>query len=171
MIREALVRQRAATTLGDTRVEQPPVDLDLVARAVGIRIRREANLPPGLKACYDDVRFEVRVRERLSGNEERFAIAHEIGHHVLEHGGQECWNLGLAGESLPIDELDVGVDFEAEASRFASELLVPRAWCRADLVKGLQPGDIAIRYRVSREVAFIAIDTYRFRLPRGRGRR
>jgi Zn-dependent peptidase ImmA (M78 family) len=46
---------------------------------------------------------------------------------------------------------------EDEADYFASVLLVPPAWLKADVARGLSADDLADRYQVSREVMFIAL--------------
>jgi Zn-dependent peptidase ImmA (M78 family) len=171
VIRDALVSKLARDTVADSGISEPPVDLDLIARRAGISIMRGASLPSGMKACYDDHRAEVRVRSGLTSNEERFAVAHELGHHFLEHGGHECRGVEFAAVVLDIDDASGDVDAEREASAFAGQLMVPREWCRRDLEAGMTEPGVAVRYHVSKEVAFITVQAYRFRLGRGHRRR
>lgn len=170
VIRDALVKKLAADAVAESGLKQPPVDLDLVAQRAGVTLKRAVELPRGMKACYDDGRAEIRVRPGLGWHEERFAIAHELGHHFLEHGGQECWGVQLAGDVVDLDDSSGDVAVESEASRFGGQLLVPREWCRKDVEAGMTPTDIAARYDVSKEVAFITVDAYRFRVSRPRRR-
>jgi Zn-dependent peptidase ImmA (M78 family) len=166
VIRVALVKKLAADAIVDAGLKEPPVDLDAVAERAGVTLKRGVELPRGMKACYDDRRAEIRVRPGLGRHEERFAIAHELGHHFLEHGGQECRGVQLVGDVVDLDDSSGDVAVEPEASRFGGQLLVPREWCRRDLEAGRTPTDIAARYDVSKEVAFITVDGYRFRTKR-----
>jgi len=168
VIRDALVRKAAEDALAQSRQEAPPVDLDAVAGKAGATIRRGVPLPAGMKACYDDKRAEVRVRSGTAHIDERFAVAHELGHHFLEHGGRECTAAGFAEGLVDLDDASGDVDVEAEASAFAGQLLIPREWCRRDLEAGLTEPQIAERYDAPRSTAFITVQRYRFRLKRKR---
>jgi Zn-dependent peptidase ImmA (M78 family) len=101
-------------------------------------------------------------------DQERFALAHELGHHALNHGSIVCYDTGLVGDSAPLDEMDVGIDFESEANRFAGTLLIPRDACREDMERGAKYPDIAQKYVVSLTATAIAIDQYEFRFAKRR---
>jgi Zn-dependent peptidase ImmA (M78 family) len=170
VFRDALVRKVAADAVAQSGQEGPPVDLNLIASRAGVAVRRSVPLPPGMKACYDEQRAEIRVRNGLVHIEERFAVAHELGHHFLEHGGQECMAAGFAQGVIELDDPSGDVDVEAEAQAFAGQVLIPREWCRRDMEAGLREPEIAERYDAPRSTAFITVQRYRFRLKR-RGRR
>lgn len=88
----------------------------------------------------------------------RFTLAHELGHLLIP------WSLGTAfchadGSSRISDEL-IGT-LEAEANRFAAELLVPRRWLltRIDHTSNISArdfADIAVEADVSPPVAILA---------------
>ncbi|MCA1636553.1 MAG: ImmA/IrrE family metallo-endopeptidase [Acidobacteria bacterium] len=102
-----------------------PANLDDVARAIGLRVRKvnskgfEGALVrvPGMARGIVAVRADIRELGR-----ERFTVAHEIGHYVLPgHGATspvcrdeqiEAWGQGATRQ-------------EDAANRFASELLLP----------------------------------------------
>jgi Zn-dependent peptidase ImmA (M78 family) len=170
VIRDGLVKKLAADAIADSGLAGPPVDLDLIAERAGVAIRRDADLPRGMKACYDDHRVEIRIRAGITHIEERFALAHELGHHFLEHGGQECRGAGFAEDVVDLDDTSGDVNVEGEASAFAGQLLIPRDWCRRDMEAGMTEPDIAERYDAPKSTAFITIRGYRFRIQR-RGRR
>lgn len=71
----------------------------------------------GFDACTffaeDDGRAPVVVRSNLTGDRQRFSIAHELGHFMIEPGG--------------------GLDAERAAHRFAGAFLVPEKAARFEL--------------------------------------
>lgn len=164
------MKKLAADAVADSGLTEPPVDLDVVAEQAGVTVKRAVELPRGMKACYDGTRAEIRIRPGLGRHEERFAFAHELAHHFLEHGGHECRGVWLAAHVVDLDDSSDDVAVETEANHFAGQLLVPRGWCRKDVEAGMTPADIAGRYDVSKEVAFITVDGYRFRVSRSRRR-
>jgi Zn-dependent peptidase ImmA (M78 family) len=166
VVREQLIEREAGVLLRQMNVTAPPVDVLAAIRLCGVAVRRVPALPGGMRAHYDPARAEIVVVEGLRDVEERFALAHELGHHVLDHGSSACWDLGLLAGNAPIEDLDVGPDFEQEAHAFARELLVPRGLYRTDLERGRSPNDLAPSYGVSQTVAWIALERYRFRLKR-----
>lgn len=146
-----------------------PVDVPtLVTREALAIILTSEELPRGMRARYEHERGRIRVRPGLPLDQERFAVAHELGHHFLDHGSVACYDAEFIGDSAPLDEIDVGIDFEAEANRFAGTLLVPRDECRRDMEAGARYPEIARRYAVSLTAATIAVEQYRFRLSRRR---
>ena len=64
--------------------------------------------------------------------------------------------------------MDVGIDFESEANRFAGTLLIPRDECRQDMEAGAKYPDIARKYIVSLTATAIAVDHYSFRFSKRR---
>lgn len=81
----------------------------------------------------------------------RFSIAHELGHLVLNHPPPPP--SALCGQPDPRRGRDDARDFEAEASAFAGELLMPEALlrkrCEVSPVSLAIPRGIAGEYRVS----------------------
>jgi ribosomal protein S27E len=69
---------------------------------------------------------------------QRFAIAHEIGHHILRHDGDRT-------------------KVEPEANAFASELLVPRADLMAAIARNSSVTALRERFGVSREAMVYAL--------------
>lgn len=123
----ALMIERGATGAA------PPVDVEGIARYLGLEIHRAPMLhagelkwvptgpvapiqPAGALAWESRVpRFDVR--ESDAGVRQRFTIAHEIGHLMLHGIGQHFRETGgFYDES------------EVEANRYAAELLMPPGW-------------------------------------------
>ncbi len=108
-----------------------PVDVERIARELGLRVRRG----PFANGMLEGT--EIGVPEGHSGAE-RFVIAHEIGHHVLRHS---------AGREK----------IEPEANAFASELLLPTARLRSAVGQGVSIRELATRFGVSRQAVVYAV--------------
>lgn len=109
----------------------PPVDLrrivdgcaeiafcSLPGTADGVVVRRS-----GRKSL-------ILVSKNLKLRRRRFTIAHELGHVLLP------WQLGMAAchaDATYVASRHAHMQMEAEANRFASELLVPSAWLREQM--------------------------------------
>lgn len=106
-------------------------------------------------------RPRVIVSKRLVGNRNRFrfTLAHELGHLVLP------WQVGSAfchPEVTYVVGADFNTELEAQANRFASELLVPRPWLSNELGDDLdelaeQIIEIAEKAQVSPITASLAL--------------
>lgn len=115
----------ARSLLRHLRVEQP-VDLELVAFATGLSIRRESptSFEGALTRIPGQAQGVVVVRRGSRGwGRERFTIAHEIGHYLLPgHGSTVC-----SGDAGMVLRAYGGDEQEVAANRFAAELLLPAA--------------------------------------------
>lgn len=97
-----------------------PVNPEQIATAAGIEVEYSNDLD-GCSGEY--CRKGERVRIFVNANEasvrQRFTLAHELGHHFMNHG--PAFRDGPAAFSVrPRDRKEV------EANRFAAELLMPR---------------------------------------------
>jgi transcription elongation factor Elf1 len=130
-----LPEYRVARAAADRRrgdQDSPPVDVEHIARGLGLEVRR---------AHFEhDGRLTGGVIEVPVGHHgaERFVIAHEIGHHVLKHTADRS-------------------KVEPEANAFASELLIPRTWLAAAVRDGLDLDGLARRFDVSRHAIVYAL--------------
>lgn len=87
-------------------------------------------------------RDEIHFNQKHSWHRRRFSIAHEIGHLLF--------NTVHAGNGS--DYYDSRSPDETEANQFASELLIPLAFIKADLKKsGATVDNLAWKYIVSKE--------------------
>lgn len=109
-----------------------PVDVEAIARAAGLTVRRG---PFGHDGLLDGTTVEV---PQGRPGAERFVIAHEIGHHELRHEGDRA-------------------KIEPEANAFASELLIPRERLAAAVGEGLGISRLAERFGASRQAVVYAL--------------
>lgn len=114
------------------------VDLDRIVLYLKIQIR----IVPleGARAQLVRVRgrrSKILLSDRLDRPEQRFSIAHEIGHLLLEHRSSD-----LRGQHGPCS---CGGEIEAEADRFAIELLLPEHVVRPGSMRSAASIDAALR--------------------------
>jgi hypothetical protein len=155
---KALARALAAAALADAGITSPPVDLDDLALARAIRIERHADLVPPLRAAYSPDHGLVRV-VALPPTVERFPIAHELGHAILDDGGAACTQAMIHEQVDAASLADVVETFdpEATASAIASQLLVPPGWLRGAVLDGRTVAELRDLFDVSGPVLMIAI--------------
>jgi hypothetical protein len=128
----ATARAAAAKVRREHAGDGIPVDVEAIAAALGLTVRRGRFPHDGL--LRDDV---IEVPEGHPGAE-RFVIAHEIGHRCLRHVGDRH-------------------KVEPEANAFASEMLVPRDVLRRELGRPQTISALARRFGVSRPAAVYAV--------------
>lgn len=104
-------------------------------------------------------RPEILINTRIPQVRQRFTLAHEFGHVIIP------WHFGTIFSSIahPSREADMAYrEKEAEANRFAAELLMPRKWIRKLLKKVDSPAEVALEIRetakVSNDAAIIALN-------------
>lgn len=109
---------------------EPPIDLELVARQLGIELRRERlDGAAGLLRMTRD-RPQVVVDTYARKARARFTLAHELGHYVLAKYPEEVVSIWRGQPSLR--------DPERFSDRFAESLLLPAEWISVELARGPQ---------------------------------
>ena len=161
MIRTKFIKQRVTKLHRAVGAVRPPLNIALVAQHCGLSIERVARLDRGVRAQYLADSARIEVLDSLAPTAERFAVAHEIGHADLGHGEQSCY-LDYIAEAAGFDEIDMGPEYEPEASAFANHLLVPREWLKRAVDAELGVAKLRELFKVSREVLFIALDREKF---------
>jgi hypothetical protein len=137
---------------------EPPVDIEaLVKRYADLEV---VKFPVDVDGVCLDLKVPGRrprvvVNSRKPPNRVRFTLAHELGHLLIP------WHVGsIVDETDAIEEgLDDYWDMEAEANRFASELLMPSAWIQEQFEAAPDPltalSEISQRAAVSLRAAII----------------
>ncbi len=119
-------RQQAQRLIQQQGIAKPPVDVDAVAKRLGLAIVRTP-LGGDISGLLITKGGTTTICVEASHHEhrQRFTVAHEIGHHVLGHH--------FAGEHVHVDRVSMrngksseGSDVrEIEANQFAACLLMP----------------------------------------------
>ncbi len=168
--RAAFVQAAALRVIQDAHLQVPPVPVEQLITDRGLAITG-GKIPNGW-GYFDAGAWVIRLSNAIlvdtaaTRNRRRFTLAHELGHCVLEHGEQSCWNLSTIAEPSEVDELDDLPNFEQEAHMFARELLLPREWFRRDWLDSPDANRWSQIYGVSRETLFIVVTERRLLMTR-----
>lgn len=134
--RVQLAHREADRVLALTRLQKtPPVDVEAIADALGVRIEL-GSFPPrdGVSGCIvrTPTGTVIGVNQDDPLVRRRFTIAHELGHYILH----EFTDVHVDSKKRlnRDDRAARAIDpIEIEANAFAAALLMPRAWLEAAL--------------------------------------
>lgn len=156
-VSKGLARALAKSALEDAGITAPPVDLDDLARARALRIERHAPLGAPVRAAFQADLGLIQVID-LPPTVERFPVAHEIGHAILDDAGAACTQTMIReqADAVSLAEILESFDPEATASAIASQLLVPSAWLRREIDRRTFE-DLLDLFDVTKPVMLIAI--------------
>lgn len=95
---------------------KPPVDVEAIAKWLGLRVARRPN--PGWDGAVDTIARPavLWVNSNTVETRQRFTVAHELGHAVLHPIGRQYRDATFAPE---------GNRAELDANDFAASLLIP----------------------------------------------
>ncbi|MGY6174298.1 ImmA/IrrE family metallo-endopeptidase [Paraburkholderia strydomiana] len=128
----SLVEDKATQLLSTAGINNVPVDVERVAQAAGATVLFQAleSELSGLLLKQEDGVI-IGVNSQQARTRQRFTIAHELGHLVMEHQGE----MFVDGTVLRRDEKSSrAIDpLEIEANGFAAALLMPAAWVEAGI--------------------------------------
>lgn len=119
---------RMARRLSEIMALTPPVDVFAVAREMADLHVIEIPRSLGVDGVTIDLKIPKRrpkivVRKHQNERRMRFTAAHEVGHVVIP------WHTGtIIDQTVEVHDHDSYWQMEAEANRFASELLMPTSW-------------------------------------------
>ncbi len=120
--------ERAARALLDeTGADRAPVDVDGIARRLGLVVTKErlaADLSGLLIRKAGEVPV-IGVNTLHHARRQRFTIAHELGHLRLKHKGEVIVDSGIQVNRRDAVSGSATVRDEREANAFAAELLMP----------------------------------------------
>jgi Zn-dependent peptidase ImmA (M78 family) len=132
---DAQTRTRLPTEVIEPFLRSAPVDVEGMARALGIVVHKVAldNDVSGKIECELRGPCRITVNADHSETRQRFTIAHEIAHFVLHRDliGDGIVDNGLY-RSLQPDRI------ERQANRYAATLLMPRSLVQQAWQKGVQ---------------------------------
>lgn len=137
-----------------------PVNLDAIARDLGINVYREllGETISG-KIVRDPIAgghsgFAIYLNKSQHTNRQRFTFAHEISHYILH---RDLIESGIVDDVMYRSELSN--HFETQANRMAADILMPIKLVRAMYARYPQPGILAKIFGVSEAAMKIRIET------------
>lgn len=150
---QAQAEGRTAIDIIEPFLATAPVDLDGMARALGVAVDHDAFLAPDVagRIEQDGAGYRVTINARDNARRQRFTLAHELAHFILHRD--------LIGDGItdsPMYRSRMSSEIESQANRFAATLLMPAALMRATYRSGNRSiAGLAQHFDVSPEAAMI----------------
>lgn len=151
-IREDFARMRAKNLLKDYRIKKPPTNVDLLASKLKIEvIYHDLNNIEFSFSIKDKDKYYVILVISGSYGRDRWTLAHEIGHIILNH--YELYRVDTIYEDRLSEEERYILDREADI--FAEELLMPSEWVARN--KSLGIDNLKDVFEVSKEAISVRL--------------
>jgi len=155
-MRTGFIRSLVKKVLSDSGIASPPILVKDVAEAQGFDLIYYP-FPEEVSAVVikDEKLFAIGVNQNHHPNRQRFSIAHELGHYLLDHKQDlfvKISNLDFVEKKDDSNKL-----IENEANQFASELLIPIDMIKNDFAKDDNVQMLAKQYKVSEQAMFIRL--------------
>jgi len=105
--------------------------------------------------------YYAAVNAKHHPNRQRFSLAHELGHILLNHS-PGYYNPDISLDNPPMSQTHNSAEkmFEQEANAFAGELLVPLEMLKKEFKKTKDVGQLSKKFFVSTAVMSIAISNH-----------
>lgn len=133
----------------------PPIDVEkLIIEDFGFTLRK-LELPENISGNAHMELKEVTVNTRNSIVHQRFTLAHELGHIVLNHDERRWTEYGDINESSPDQPI------EEEANAFAAGLLMPSFLLKPLAITKKTPKETALLFQVSEQAMWYSYKTYK----------
>jgi len=158
---------RVRRLLQEMQIVNPPIDVDAIAKSLGVPIFREP-LRDGISGLlYREAgKAAIFVNRQTALSRQRFTIAHELGHYLLDHKSDDIhvdkdFRLMFRSDKAKGDSQPA----ETQANLFAATLLMPKEMLESDLRRfggSIDDGDIlrlADRYGVSIQAFLIRLNS------------
>lgn len=143
-------RQQAWDLLVELGVPGPPVDVEAVARQLGLTVK-PVRRGGGFSAQLIREQLEIEVEQSHHPHRRRFSIGHEIGHFRLKHSPATCvFDDRSFGDPRRVNE--------HQANVFSSALLMPELWVRKHWTSGKQWRELVTVFGVSEQALWYKLD-------------
>lgn len=113
---------RTPFEIADRFLDRAPVDLDGMATALGVAVKRDVEMPAGVSGHITRTRagYEIAVNASDPPARQRFTLAHEIAHYLLH---RNLLDGGIEDDRMYRSRL--GGFVERQANHLAAQLLMP----------------------------------------------
>ena len=157
--RYGFARKMARKVLSDFKIKQPPVDVIAILEWKGYEYMGIDTFMDDVDALIVDRYAAVNANHHI--HRQRFSIAHELGHKLMNH------DIGYYRPDITIDNPptstthpDTEAAFEKEANAFAGELLIPLEMLKKEFQKTQEIAELSKVFWVSRQAVNIAINIH-----------
>lgn len=161
-MRKQTVESRAAALLKEHSIAAPPVPVEQLARSLGARLSFEPFDDDMSGMLYrDGDRAIIGINSAHAQTQQRFSIAHEIGHLLLHEGRPMFVDKSVRVNWRNADAALGEISEEVDANTFAASLLMPTALVKAAITRIVRQNDridtetlireLADRFRVSQQ--------------------
>jgi len=145
---------------------KPPIDVNSLVRLQSLQVKEIKVDDTRWSGAFYRSQKTIAVNSSHSLNRKRFTIAHELGHHCLEHETDEGEfedQRGFEGsyETGQMNDDNAVLDIELEANEFASEILIPLTLIKKDFASLPVPRQLAKMYQVSETAMFVSLLKHR----------
>lgn len=163
--RYGYARQMARKVLADCKVVSPPIDLKPILSQKGYEYIEVDNFLDNVDALFlrdeSDGKIYAAVNANHHVHRQRFSLAHEFGHILLNHD-LNYYRTYITIDDPPTEKTHTAAEgaFETEANNFAGELLVPLEILKEEFKKTTDLKQLAKVFWVSQHVVSIAVSTH-----------
>lgn len=142
-----LAELKATALLAQARIAKPPVDVEECAQVAGIALVGYSKLNDAHSAMLMQTHegiVGILVNQDHTRPRQRFSVAHEIGHWVLQRQPVTHIIAPIAARGRAYDSMERVCDY------FAACLLMPRNWIRDRSEWGMTNAELERAFQVSR---------------------
>jgi Zn-dependent peptidase ImmA (M78 family) len=145
------IKTLAQKTLKIIDCQKPPVPVERIAEKIGLRIEYFP-LDKRISGILKKNKKIIGVNQNHHPLRQRFSIAHELGHYLLEH------EIDANAEDIVDENFNWNTHLEREANLFASFLLMPEEWIK-ELTNGktLDIEKLSQKFQVSEQAMTIRL--------------
>lgn len=163
--RYGYARHLARKLLNDCRAFCPPVDLKLILVKKGYEYIEVDTFLDNIDALFlrdeSDGKIYAAVNAKHHVHRQRFSLAHEFGHILMNHDLNYYWPY-ITIDDPPTEKSHTDAEwaFEKEADAFAGELLVPLEMLKREFKKTTDFTQLSKIFWVSPQVVSIAVSNH-----------
>ena len=156
-------REVARKLLKNNGINKAPVDLKVILHSKGYTYLEVDSFLDNIDAIFinKDGRIYAAVNATHHIHRQRFSLAHELGHILLQHDITH-YKSNISIDNPPTEKAHPEVEslFEVEANTFAGELLVPLDMLKMEFKKTRDVQALSNIFMVSKEVISIAVSNH-----------
>ena len=163
--RKGYARKMARNVLKDCGITELPVDLKKILDQKGYKYIEVDTFLDNIDAIFlkneNDGKIFACVNASHHLHRQRFSLAHEFGHILLNHD-LNYYRSYITIDNPPTTKTHTATEaaFETEANNFAGELLVPLEMLKREFKKTNEIKELSKKFLVSQQVVGIAISTH-----------